>query len=479
MTYINRRGFLGSAASIVGTTSLLSAIGSGNAWAQTANDYKAIVCIFLAGGLDSADTVLPYDQASYDAFRNSRQGIFADYESFEGGASGSSRSRENLLPLNVQNSVDFGGRQFALPRQMSELRDIFNNGNGAIIGNVGPIIRPTTRNEFESRSVPLPQRLFSHNDQQSTWQSLSIEGAQLGWGGRMSDAALTLTGQDAVFSSISVSGNPLFLAGENTRPFMIDSNGVSRLSATTRREAFGNARDRDALRQRMAEYFENLATTNSSLLDQDVVSASNRAIENNERYLLASESIPTLPTGGAFTFPDTRLGGQLRTIAETIANHGALGVNRQVLFAQIGGFDTHSNSARDLPSLQRDISQSISAFLNVLEAFGMQDEVVTFTASEFGRTIIENGDGTDHGWGGHQLVFGGPVNGGRIYGDIPSFDLGQQSYTARSGRLIPTVAVDQFAATLSRWFGLPEDQINSVLPNLSNFSEQDVGFLSV
>ncbi len=477
MTNINRRNFLGSAASIVGTTSLLSAIGTSNAWAQSAGDYKAIVCIFLAGGLDTVDTVLPYDEANYNAFRNLRPGIFGDYENRYRNGAGSPRLRENLLPLQLRNGSSFGGREYALPQVMAPLHELIHQGKGAILGNIGPLIQPTTRNQFENRSVPLPQRLFSHNDQQSTWQSLSVEGSQLGWGGRIADAMSSANGADPIFTSVSTAGNPLFLAGQSTRPFMIGPAGVAQLAAVSRSEAFGNTAERRQFRQLMGQYYENLATRSENFLDQDVAIAADRAIDNTERYLEADRSTPTLPVGDQFSFPSSPLGGQLRTIAETIANRNAFGAQRQVFFAQIGGFDSHSNTALDLPRLQGDIANSISAFINVLEALGVMDNVVTFTASEFGRTIIENGDGTDHGWGGHQFVFGGAVNGGNLYGDIPAFDLGLDSYTARSGRMIPAVSVDQFAATLSRWYGLPDAQINAMLPNLANFSQSDVGFL--
>lgn len=459
--------------------SLLSRFAISSAAAQDSSDYKALVCVFLVGAMDHADTLLPFDQPSYDALAAMRPGIFSQYAAEAGGADLSSRARENLIPLTLSNASDYGGRQFALPPQFSALAPAFDRGDAAIVGNVGPLIQPTSRDEFENASVPLPPRLFSHNDQQATWQSLGVEGAQLGWGGLFSDAAFeNAPGQNRQFLSVNATNNPLFLAGRNTRPFLFQTNNVALPNIYTNNQLLGfSGDDRNAARTRLETYFANLATQNPDLFDQDMSSFARMSIENAEAFQSAQSSSLPLPTGPGFDFPNTGIGGQFRRIAETISNRRALNTSRQMFYAGMGGFDTHSDQAGTLPELQSQLADAIAVFLNVMEFLGEDENVVTFTASDFGRTVIENGDGTDHGWGGHHFVFGKAVNGGQAYGDIPPIDFADPAYTNQSGRLIPSTSVDQYAATLGRWFGLSSSQLTNALPNLGNFETSALGFL--
>ena len=460
-----RRTFLtgASALSAATLTGLGSSLSAFQASAAETTGYKAIVCLFFLGGLDGHDTVLPYDQASYDRYATIRASLMDQYASMVGG---STRARDRLLPLAPSNAADFGGRQFALPEELSGIKGLFDDGDAAIVGNVGPLIQPITREEFENESVPQPKRLFSHNDQQSTWMSSQPEGAQFGWGGRFADAALA-AGANATnreFTTITSLGNELFLTGANALPYQIGLDGAPEVDALN---FFADGRGTDAgdaIYQKLRDHFEAMDFQSSNLIDRDVSNAMRTALTTNETFNQAFETVQPFST----QFPGNFLGQQLQAVANTIAIRDALLVNRQVFFVAIGGFDTHSNQVNDLPELQREIDGGVVAFFQAMRELGLGSDVTLFTASDFGRTLAINGDGTDHGWGGHHFVVGEAVQGGRIYGDIPPYDFGH-AQDAGSGRLIPTTSVEQFAEPLGRWFGLNDSEIAAALPNLSNF----------
>jgi uncharacterized protein (DUF1501 family) len=315
--------------------------------------------------------------------------------------------------------------------------------------------------------VQLPPRLFSHNDQQSIWQANAPEGARLGWGGLFADAAVKSgANRDAeAFSTISTTGDNLFLTGENTTPFSVGRRGptqINVLSSLERRR--GRNQEAEAAYQRLRRHFAAQDYSGDNLIGRDVASIMRQGLDSNAAYQAALSEPPQLGT----TFPDTRLGGQLKTIAETIAMRARLGAGRQVFFAATGGFDTHSNQPSNMPTLLGGLDAAISAFNAAMVAVGADRDVTLFTGSDFGRTFAINGDGTDHGWGGHHFVVGGSVDGGRIIGDPPppGFD---HAYDAGRGRLIPQISVDQYAADLGRWFGLSGPDLDAALPNLREF----------
>ncbi|MEM8921257.1 MAG: DUF1501 domain-containing protein, partial [Pseudomonadota bacterium] len=255
MANINRRAFLNGAGALgfLGGAGVLSGLNAMGAHAADTTGYKALVCIFLKGGIDHADTVLPYDQPSYDMLRGVRTGLFNTYNA---NSSGSSRNRQNLLKLNPENAGDFGGREFALPVQLSPLHDMFESGELAVVGNVGPLIEPTTRTQYEARSVALPKRLFSHNDQQSTWMALGVEGARFGWGGKFADAALASDpSANPLFAAITARSNDVFLSGETARQFQAQSGGPVDLNVIQNRSILGRNDAGDAARARMQEFF--------------------------------------------------------------------------------------------------------------------------------------------------------------------------------------------------------------------------------
>lgn len=470
MTHMTRRDFLsGSAASFAGGAGVLGLLNQNKAWAADTAGYKALVCVFLFGGMDHADTVFPFDEPSYDILDDVRGGLLNNY------SGDASRDRDNLLPINPTNSAAFGTRRFALSPQMPELHSLFESGELAIVGNVGPLIEPTDRQSFDERSVELPPRLFSHNDQQSTWMALGVEGSRLGWGGQFADAAIASDATaNALFTSISTNGSTVFLAGNSSQAFAASTRGGGLdLNITQQRFLLGGNSRFDPQRAAIEAYYDTSDFGAAGTMRRDFNRAISGGIANIRSFNEASDNIVPFTT----TFPDSNLGGQLQLVAETIEARDALQVSRQVFFVGIGGFDTHSNQADRLPGLQTQISQAIGAFRNAMVERGLWNDVTLFTASDFGRTTIDNGDGTDHGWGGHHFVTGGSVTGRRILGDIPTADITSSNYTRTSGRLIPSVSVEQYAATLGSWFGLNNDELLAALPNLTRFSNSNLGFV--
>jgi len=464
----NRRQFLHgagataiSAASLGGLTAALSGF---QARAADTSGYKALVCIFLFGGLDCHDTVLPYDQASYDNYAAIRAPLLDIYAGQPGG---NSRERARLLELTPDNGADFGGRSFALPEDLTGIHGLFQAGDAAIVGNVGPLIFPLTRAEWEAETVETPKRLFSHNDQQSTWMSSAPEGAAFGWGGLFADAVIGgAPGPAAPFTTIATFGNQLFLTGDLATPYQVSTGGASGIDVLN--FFGGNQPTYQALRDHFAAANHN----DANLIESDIAAAIGSSLTTNETYNDAIDNAVPLMA----TFPQNFLGAQLRAIAEAISVRNILGASRQIFFAGIGGFDTHSAQAQDLPALHQEIDGAVVAFHQAMQDLGLQNDVTLFTASDFGRTLAINGDGTDHGWGAHQFVVGGAVAGRTIYGDIPEagFD---HDFDAGGGRLIPSTSVEQFAEPLGRWFGLNDAEINAALPNLSNFTGASPGFV--
>lgn len=461
---IDRRHFLRlAAASSVAGLSATGLPGVLSAHAAEATGYKALVCIFLFGGLDGYELLIPYDPASYNGFAAIRQTLLDRYAG--------ARSRENLLPLVPDNGALFGSRTFALPPEMPMMASLFEQGRAAIVANVGPLIEPVTAQGFATGSARLPSRLFSHNDQQSTWQASAPEGAQLGWGGLFADAALA-AGANAgrpEFATLSVAGVGPFLTGNTVSPYQVSVGGSAGIAALERGGSGGEGpafvEFLDAARDR----FRAAGFAGSNVLARDVATMFRDGIDANAAFDAARASVFPF----SVPFPETALGSQLRAVAETISIRGSLAATRQIFFVGTGGFDTHSNQADELPALLSQIDGALSAFDTAMIELGLSRDVTAFTASDFGRTLTVNGDGTDHGWGGNHLVIGGAVRGRNIFGDVPPAVLGNE-LDAGNGRLIPTLAVEQFAEPLGRWWGLSSDELNTALPQLRNFDPADL-----
>ncbi len=440
---VTRRRFLKQfaslpAASMLGT-SMMGSLASMQANAASTDGYRALVCVFLFGGMDGHDTVIPIDDGSWNNYVGVRSTLLDSYD-----AAGNPRSPDSLLPLSPATPQS-GNREFALPPEMASMHSLFDSGQAAVVANVGPLLEPTTRLDFELNQVALPARLFSHNDQQSTWMSFAPEGSRQGWGGRFGDAVVgSNANAEAIFSQISLAGNSVFLAGDTVGPYQIGAEGVPSIGLLEPR-----AQLPESMQELLRDHFVSAGETRQNLFERDIINLSRVSFEANDLLTAALEGAPPFET----VFPLSGLGAQLSGVAKTIAVREALGASRQVFFVGIGGFDTHSAQATTLPGLQRDIADSMAAFHSAMVELGVASDVTAFTASDFGRTLTANGDGTDHGWGSHHFVVGGAVNGGDIYGAMPEASLGHD-LDSGNGRLIPGLAVEQFAAPLGRWFGL-------------------------
>lgn len=472
MNNLSRRKFLKNAAAMAVSAGVLSSLTQKQAFASQLNDYKALVCVYFYGGLDSNDTLIPYDIGSYEQLLQHRLSLMDKYNI---NSANSSRRRENLLPISPLNAQTLNGLEFAFPAELTGIHELFQNQEMAVLGSVGTLIEPTTRAQFEGKSVKIPPHLFSHNDQQSTWLSLNPEGANIGWGGRMLDATLTKHSQlDPRFMALNLSRTSLFVTGQTTKSFKVSSNGSARVHALDTRHTIGSSDNYDAPRERLSAFLKNRSIESQNVFMRDFAQLQGNGIYNGALFDKEYSLGPQLTT----IFPNTQLSEQLRAVSKTIAIRDNIGAKRQIFFVGIPGFDTHANQAVSMPVLHAHINDALIAFRNAMIEIGTWDKVTVFTASDFGRTLTSNSTGTDHGWGAHHFVMGGSVKGGRIYGTVPNLDTSSNYYTDRRGRLIPTTSVEQYASTLGRWFGLDHNELNIALPNLSNFNNYDLEFLA-
>jgi len=440
------------------------------------SDYKAIVCLYMGGGNDSANMVLATDSPSWAGYLAARS---------NGGGASIALPSASLLSIapNTPKVDTVGTRAFALHPDMAPLQTLFDAGRAAIVANVGPLIEPIAdKVAYRNNAIQKPARLFSHNDQTKQWHSTDPLKPIYGWGGRMGDMLKTSNAKQN-FTSISSSGNSVFLAGETINQYQINSNGTAvAIGGLTNLFGTSNSPLQDIIAN----------TTASNLFEQDHAAVVQRSIDAqtdlNNVMLATATSVPA-PT--QYTNPNTnllannRLANQLHTVARIIEGQTTLGAHRQVFFVNMGGFDTHDRQVTGHADLMARLAHAAAYFDGVLTTLpgDKSNQVTLFTASDFGRTFTSNGDGTDHGWGGHHFVIGGAVNGKEIYGEFPQTAVTNTSagidnpLDVGSGRLIPTISVDQYAGTLAKWFGLSPAEISAVFPNLANFPIQDLGFM--
>ncbi len=491
---------LGSAAAPLALN--LSAISS--AAAQSATDYKAIVCIFLFGGNDSMNMVLPTDTASwtnYTAVRNQAPESIAllapGTAAMAGAAAGSPARLGGVLPITPMRTQ---GRTFALHPMMGTLQTMFGTDRRlAILPNVGPLILPTNKIQYNTGSHPKPVNLYSHNDQQNTWQSFKPEGSTQGWGGLMGDLLASQNGR-AVFTSISTSGNNVWLSGQTVRQYQVGSNGAIRMGTNGADQIYGSTAVGAAMKSIVS------ASRGTHPFEADVATVASRSIDAEETLRTAMK----LPSDPLFGTPATNynpnndpklqydnpltgakafngLAQQMQVVARMIDASSAAGVSakRQVFFVSMGGFDTHDAQNRGHADLYARLAQAMRYFDTTLAGMGAANKVTTFTASDFGRTFTSNGDGTDHGWGAHHFVMGGAVNGGDLYGNFPVLgakNAGNNNFDSSddqlgNGALLPTTSVDQLGATLAKWFGISDSDALTVFPHLKDFTLRDMGFM--
>jgi len=451
----NRREFLlrtgaltaGGLASRLVPISLLGM--GGAAHAQAASDYKALVCVFLYGGVDGNNLVVPVDSATY-----------AQYSAVRTSASGVNLTQAELLPIQPSGRGPYG-----LHPELSDIHPLFAAGKLAILANVGPLNQPTTKaNYFAAR----PDNLFSHSDQQNQWQSAVSSGASAsGWGGRIADA---MASQNANFPVItSIAGTTLFMAGNSTSPLALPATGGLALQGFN-----GGA----AANARLAAM--------QSILAADLENAYVNAAAGITTQALSLSSVvnPILSAGNStvqalFAGQTSSIAQQLLQVAKLIEARAQTGARRQVFFVSLGGFDTHSNELNTLTNLLGQLSPALRSFYDATVLLGVAGNVTTFTLSDFGRTFQPaSGAGTDHAWGNHHFILGGAVRGGSMYGTYPTLARAGPDDADTSGRWIPTTSVDQYGATLARWFGVSEPALATIFPNLSRYSISNLGFLA-
>ncbi len=506
---------VGAAASTFGFQ--LAAMGS--AAAQTAPAYKALVCLFMFGGNDSNNTVLATDNDSWSRYWSARGTGASPIALMPAGTPATPPGGTNpitgrllptgngayafpeawggVLPIATVNpnpvppGTNASARTFALNPHLAALLPVWQAGRLAVAANVGPLIVPTSRADYQQRRVPLPANLMSHNDQQSTWQAGAAEGARRGWGGLIADQFLAANGTNSVFTAISTAGNAVMLSGQAVVQYQMSTNQTTpavRINAATSNNTtvFGapgaGARVREIVRD----------TAGTSYFMQDygakVVRSQDFAELLNAQF--ASPAITGIAAPTQLVNPITRtaqansLAVQLQTVAKVIASNAVLGVRRQVFFVSIGGFDNHNAQNTSQSPLLARIAHALAYFdatLANLNGIDMRPQVTTFTASDFSRTWTTNGDGTDHAWGSHQFIMGGDARGGSVYGQFPTVGIdaaGFQNPNMQGNIMIPTMSVDQYGGTLGRWFGLADGQLDTIFPNLRNFSSRNVGFMN-
>ena len=444
---LNRRRFLthscglGVAAATASTTALTLGLTRSVAASNT-DGYKALVCILLAGGNDSYNMLLPYDQDQYEEYTKIRSDLALDYDS--------------LLPLSNQ-SVE--GRSFALHPGIDEIRQIYETSDLAFIANVGTLIEPVDAKTIRARTGRVPIGLFSHSDQIAQWQSaISYQrSSSYGWGGRMADL-LDPDPANGLSMNISLSGTNLFQTGAQVNPYTITNRGEGANTVWSFPQFWSNGINvHEVIRDLLGVEEENL-------LRREYSRRLKGAMDNRDTFVNAIRTAPEFET----EFSDNYFSRTLNQIARVIGARSNLGQGRQTFFVQYGGWDHHFNVLGYQESMLPVVSKGLDEFKSALQELEEFENVVTFTISDFGRTLTSNGQGSDHGWGGHHMVMGGAVNGGSLFGSYPELSESSPLDVGR-GVYIPTTAVEQYFAELALWFGVSPSNLDEVLPAVRNF----------
>lgn len=447
------------------------------------NDYRALVCVFLYGGNDSHNMIVPLD-TRYPLYAINRGPL--------------ALPQSALGPTTIHDAVQ---GPFALHPRMTRATSLYKSGKLAVVSNVGVLLRPTTKTDYE-RNQNLPPQLFSHDDMQESWATCTPGSlTKEGWGGRFADLLQSST-TGAMPIGVSTGASGVFFKGFQTAGQEVAAYRAANIPIVQRIRAW---RDGDALARPHEVYQQLLAASRTSLLQQQYGEMAARTVAANDFVLGALYNGPDTQGRYSERFPlstafpaGNPLAAQLRSVAMLIAGRQALGVKRQIFFVFVGGsFDNHSDQfdatysqVRPGPGdpavlfgthadLLTQVDTAVQAFYNATMELGVANAVTTFTASDFGRTFTSNGKGSDHGWGSHHMVIGGAVKGGRIYGTFHNAQLGAANPAdAGQGRLIPDFGVDQYGATLARWFGASGGDLGAVFPNLGNYATTDLGFMA-
>lgn len=445
----NRRTFIRQAAcAALGTTGLLNTIfdlRKLSAATVPGSDYKALVCLFLYGGNDANNVIIPHDTNGYASYAAARGALAIPQTS--------------LLSLTLS-----GGRDFGFHPNLPELQSLFNQGKLALVSNVGTLVAPITRAQYLSGGAAVPPQLFSHSDQSVQWQtSWPDQPARTGWGGRAADLLQSLNPDSKVSLTISIAGTNTFEVGNTVIPYQITPSGTIGLAG------FNGSMNANI---RLQAFKDLLAQPHHNLFEQAYADTVSRSIADNDFITSALNGVPALTT----VFPNTNLGQQLAMVAKMIGARTNLSMQRQIFFVSVQGYDTHGDQLNAQANLFTELSQCMKAFYDATVEMGVAQSVTSFTASDFGRTYEVNGDGSDHGWGSHQLVMGGAVVGGDLYGTFPTLAINGPDDTGQ-GRWIPTTSVDEFSATMATWFGLANSDLVTVFPNIGRFAHPNLGFL--
>ncbi len=490
----NRRDFIRASAAL-GAMPFLPPFSISSANAADTSGYKALVCVFLFGGNDSHNTIVPITTSEYNAYRSARGGLAE--------MNGLALPLASLLPISP---LGMTANSFGLHPAMTNLQTLFNTDKKlAVVANAGPLLAPTSLTQYQQRSVPLPPQLFSHSDMQMHWQTMRPDlPADTGWGGRMADA-FRAASSNLLPVSTSLGGGNIFMKGDQVTAYSVTpvkyKSGVidtaTRIARTPSADISWNWTGSGANRYPQDVYVNNINDPRANLLEKQYAGIHKASLDvgafvtsamynattsgNTTTYTLKNPVPGTWPTAN-------RLAAQLHSVAAMIAARQALGVTREIFFVSLGGFDNHGDQfgsningktllAGKHFDLLKTLDEALSVFYRATETMGVADNVTTMTMSDFGRTLRSNGQGSDHGWGGHQLVLGGKVKGGRIIGDFPMPALGT-SVDVGEGRLLPAISSDAYIATLATWMGASATDLTSIVPNLTRFNTQSIDLMA-
>jgi len=438
----SRRGFIRIGTATVGTLALRP-FGVLPALAQIGPDYRALVCVFLFGGNDSNNTVIPMDDTNYEAYQSIRGSL--------------ALSGSDLTPIVTSNT----GAPFAFHAKLVELANLFSSKALSVVANVGALVQPLTRAQYQNQQAAIPLNLFSHSDQQLAWQTSVAQGhSPTGWAGRAADYIASQNINSSSFPPFfSVAGNVVEGTGAQTQPVALAPGQSLNMN--------GSAADLNALNSL-------LKTSSGMSLVQAAKDTMSHSISDAAALAGALSKSSPLKT----QFPTTSIGAQLQQVAQIIQVQSYLGMRRQIFFCSLGGFDTHAGELETHDNLYPQLSPALNAFFEATQELGVAQNVTTFTESDFSRTFQPTTtDGSDHAWATHHLVMGGAVQGGQVFGKFPMFELSGPDDADVRGRWIPTTSIDQYGATLCSWFGLPASALATVFPNLANFPNSNLGFL--